>query len=462
MSRDGRQGRARLLVTLGLLCLAVDSLSAQELSVERAHHVMVVKGAQLTALLGQHLDEYHLEAMSHGVLQPIPFQFDEFDQQGNLFFAASGTPIAGTVGILDAHDELVFMYHDAGDKRTPQAPPSSGSVVLELQLQDGEQPRYAYLIKGGSARSDKQYVRYDREQARVETDDYSMQFGHDNPLQWQALRYKHYQDPGKNLIKGLDLNIQFTVFTPWTHASLTQDQLKPRIIGIKQGPVRAIVEMDTMVKIAGISFPFAKLRMSYLFSQGEMASISWGQIPYVGLLMKALYGSDFIDALNFDGLRGAKVMSGKGAREPGIVDGQLSATEKQFAIGVISGDPKRPQTLHLEDNYLCLDTGKGFVSIMLQEFYPESLGAKERKALEDNLALFSHAAGVHYQDDTEHQPELGYRMGLNTKDVHLDLTGSMEMRFGVRRFFLPILDTGGPAQFEREFRHPPNVQVNSM
>jgi hypothetical protein len=447
---------------LVLLCIGTGSTWAQDLSAERAHHVMIVKGVQLAALSGQRLDDYHLEAVSEGALHPIPFQFDEFDRQGNPYFAESGTPIAGQAGVMDGTDELVFMYRDAGDKRTTQMQPSAGSLALELQLQDGAQMRYVYLVKGGNGRSDRRYVNFDRTQMRAQTDDYSMQFGQDNLLQWQGLYYKHYQDPARNLIKGLDLNIHFTVFTPWTHATVTQDQLRPRIIGIKQGPVRTIVEMDTMVKVAGISFPFAKLRMSYLFSQGEMASVSWGQIPYVGLLMKAVYGSDFIDALNFNDLRGAKVMSGKGPREPGIVDGQLSAVEKQLAIGVIAGDPKRPQTLHLEDNYLCLDTGKGFVSLMLQEFYPESLGAGERKALEDNLALFSRVGGVQYQDDAAHGPELGYRMSLNTKDVHLDLTGSMEMRFGVRRFFLPALDEEGPARFEREFRHPPAVHVNSI
>lgn len=458
MSRRGRGRWGQGMGLFGLLLYAA-AVSAQPLSIERAQHVMIVKGAQLGALQGRHLADYHLEAVTEGALRPIPFQFDEFDRQGNPYFAASGTPIAGQADVLDPTDELVFMYRDAGDVRTAQMQPAAGSVALELRLQDGDQTRYVYLVRGGGARSDRRYVRFDETRMRVETDDYGMQFGRDNLLQWQALRYKHYQDPGRNLIKGLDLNIRFAVFTPWTHATVTQDQLKPHVIGIKQGPVRTLVEMDTIVRVAGISFPFAKLRMTYLFSQDEMASISFSQIPYVGLLMKAVYGTDFIDALNFDAMRGARVSSGKGPHEPGIVDGQLSAVEKQLAIGVLTGDPKRPQALHLEDNYLCLETGQGFASVMLQEVYPEMLGASERKALEDNLALFGRAGGVQYQDDAEHGPELGYRMSLNTKDVHLDLTGSMEMRFGVRRFFLQGLDAGGPAQFEREFRHPPRVQI---
>ncbi|MES1994361.1 MAG: hypothetical protein V4457_12420 [Pseudomonadota bacterium] len=463
MSRDGSGFTGVMLMgVLWLILASIVPAYGEELSAERTRHLMIIKGAQLPTLLGAPLDDYHLESVQQAGLEPIAFQFDEFDQQGNPYFAKSGTPIDGKQGVLDGSDELVFMYRDAGPKRNAQINPRQGNVALELQLWDGQEARYVYLVKGGSAQSDKHYVRYDSAKTRVETDDYVLQFADNNLLHWQAHYYKHYQDPSKNLIKGLDLNIHFTVFTPWTQATLTQEQLKPQIIGIKEGPVRAIVEMDTMVKLAGVSFPFAKLRMSYVFSQGEVASISWGQIPYVGLLMKAVYGFDFIDAINFNDLRGSKVMSGKGPREAGVVDGEVAGVEKQLAIGGIVGDVKHPETLHLEDNYLCLDTGKGYVHLAMQEFYPEALSGKERKALEDNLTLFTSALGVQYLDDLTHGPELGYRMGLNAKDIHLDLSGSMEMRFGVRRFFLPTLDAGGPAQFEREFRHPPVLRVSAI
>ena len=462
MFRDGIGCTGAVLMGMvWLLSAVICPAQGEELSVERSRHLMMVKGAELPTVLGTSLDDYHLEAVHAHGLEPIPFQFDEFDQQGNPYFAESGTPVAGDVGKLDGTDELVFMYRDAGPRRDAQMNPREGAIALELQLQDGQATRYVYLVKG-HIQTETRYVRYDVSRARVETDDYVLQFADNNLLHWQSHYYKHYQDPAKNLIKGLDLNIHFAVFTPWTQATLTQEQLKPRIIGIKQGPVRAIVEMDTMIKLAGVSFPFAKLRMSYMFSQGEVASVSWGQIPFVGLLMKAVYAFDFVDAIDFNGLSGSRILSGKGPREAGVVDGQVSGVEKQLAIGGIVGDVKHPETLHLQDNYLCLDTGKGYVHIALQEFYPESLSGKERKALEDNLALFTSALGVQYLDDATHGPELGYRMGLNAKDIHLDLSGSMEMRFGVRRFFLPALDAGGPAQFEREFRHPPTVRVNAV
>ena len=456
-------------------CMAT---SAGELSQERRQHVVVVTAERFgAALSGMAVERLSLQAVRDGELTPIPFQIDEINQRGNPYFPRGGVAIAGEEGAFDANDELVFMLRDSG-RRIDGRVPASGTLAAELRIDLGEDERFVYLVTDAAERSDERYVSYDVERRRAQTDYYTIEFDPDNHLKWRGLYAKHYEHAETNLIDTYNIRMGATVLTPWTGATITNDNLRPTVRGHKVGPVRAIVQMDSSVTIAGISFPFAKIRMHYFFTEREIHSMDLGEIPFIGLVLNVLYGAEIRLSKDFGHLEGARVRTGlSGGWSP--VDGRMDENEKDFGVGGMEGDLRRPETLRLTDNYLALETDSGFAHITMLQVYPESIAA-------DSAGLFEGLAsvdvetptlfGVYYRDDAGsgngsgripgHSPELGYRIVIDEALVHaLDeagINGSAEARFSIRHFILPSFGADGPDGFERQVRNPPAVAVTPL
>jgi hypothetical protein len=82
---------------------------------------VILLGKDLPAWTGRALEKLGLYAVHLGKFLPVPYQFDEYTENGDKVLPDRGpdaNPKDGN-GLLDFQDELVFMAHDLGDRAQP-------------------------------------------------------------------------------------------------------------------------------------------------------------------------------------------------------------------------------------------------------------------------------------------------------------------------------------------------------
>jgi len=91
----------------------------------------------LASLAGKRVEFVRLYAWAGGSFQPIPFQIDENDMQGNKVYPSGehANPEAAN-GLVDKGEELVFMARDCGDRVSPEVFPPGVEISEEMELQD--------------------------------------------------------------------------------------------------------------------------------------------------------------------------------------------------------------------------------------------------------------------------------------------------------------------------------------
>ncbi|MEZ0227060.1 MAG: hypothetical protein ACAI25_00425, partial [Planctomycetota bacterium] len=78
----------------------------------RTEDWVTVTGSQLPRFSGKHKDRIRLFAQKNGSLQPIAFQIDEKNAEGNYCFSEGPADLIvkdSDGGLVDDNDELVFM-----------------------------------------------------------------------------------------------------------------------------------------------------------------------------------------------------------------------------------------------------------------------------------------------------------------------------------------------------------------
>ena len=123
------------LVTLLILFLFAPTVSAFLPSSEEDYYrVIMIDGKELASTLGKALDKLSLFSVIDGVLEPVPFQIDEYNIGGGVFFEEWQEPIDGTRGIMDDNDKLIALYGDSGPRKTPTML-VDGDILAEIELQ---------------------------------------------------------------------------------------------------------------------------------------------------------------------------------------------------------------------------------------------------------------------------------------------------------------------------------------
>ena len=157
----------------------VPFLFAQANSIDRPYDVIQLKGSDLSAYVGQPIDEIHCYAYDAtlGDWQPVPFQIDEKDTSGSYFPQKDG--------LLDTLDEVLFQSTDLGDK----APAGSwvddqvsiNSPRLEFRFDDplssGKSGWVYFFLSPSLDFSTQKYIDYDPITDHVSTNIYDIGHG---------------------------------------------------------------------------------------------------------------------------------------------------------------------------------------------------------------------------------------------------------------------------------------------
>jgi hypothetical protein len=158
-----------VLLSSGAFLGSTSAETVKAKTLTRTEDWVVVQGKDLPRLKGKHKDKLRLYSQKNGALEPIAFQVDEKNADGNYCFSEGPADMIvrdADQGVLDDNDELVFMCKDAGDLATETGFPAGQNAVHLIQLTDpktkGTGWVYAFGFDDPPARSTKRYAWFDK------------------------------------------------------------------------------------------------------------------------------------------------------------------------------------------------------------------------------------------------------------------------------------------------------------
>lgn len=297
-----------------------------------AFKVIQIEGKDLPEVKGAAIDSLSVAAVFDDELMPVPFQIDEYNTAGAVYFKGWDVPLAGTHGIYDATDKLLFMFKDAGQRKTKDMK-YDGEIVAEVELKgkDGVK-RYAYIVRNSRLRSDEQYVRYSSDVARVETDFYSLTYDTKNHLKW--LDFDTPSITGDTLLDSMKVRISGGVLTSLAEISYNNEDLLGQPSGELTGPIRSVTQLRVELSIVGATFVTISLQLHHY-----PKSVLYDIRVVVPAVRRAMFADPKL-SLSIDGnnLLGAKVRTALGPVEGATVDGKIDAIEQEMIASGVDKD----------------------------------------------------------------------------------------------------------------------------
>ena len=222
--------------------------------------VVKLPGGELAGFAGTAIDRLAMFACTGTACHTIPFQVDERDAAGR--WVLDQGPLAAPddpPGVLDAHDLLLFMATDAGDRAQQDALLKATSMnshagedrqfanasgkqapqISEITLRDplDDTTRWAYLVAFAdrAPRAPAAYVAYDPTSDRVRGQRVSLGFVDGVP------GYLAVGD-GANLLDRLKVRASATFLFGLIHFSRSEADLRTQFMGWHAGPRPAGIE----------------------------------------------------------------------------------------------------------------------------------------------------------------------------------------------------------------------------
>ncbi|RLU00327.1 hypothetical protein [Ketobacter sp.] len=396
-----------------------------------AFKVISLDGEDIPWVLDWKLDELSLAAMVDGVMEPIPFQIDQYNTGGAIYFDGWHVPLAGHPERMDATDKLLFLFKDAGARR-PFRTPYDGEMVAEIVTRDRDGvERFVYLVRNSRLRSDEQYVRYSAEIGLVETDFYSLRYNPDNHMKWDDFTYVNYV--GERPLDSLKLRLNTGIITSVTSTELNNDQIVALPSSEIIGPIRTTTQLEVNLYLFGVSIMQMSMQIHH-YPKSIMFDVR-GVIPE--LRRKLMVNPTLTMSVDANRLLGAATYTSAWPDNPGIVDGVVDENEKKMIKAGL--DPA--------DNWIWV-TSKRYLDIV---------------AFVDYLGDFNEPMSLLYEDDLEREdppevfpgqmPNVGYGIEAFPTSGFMGLVVSMFISDGFE---------GDPSQFAPYLRTLPDLEVRAM
>ena len=118
-------------------------------TLDRFYDPVEMRGELFPEMQNSELDHLGLFACSHGKLDLIPYQFDEWTEKGEMILSMGEENNAEESNHkLDPQDQLVFMARDLGDQVEPAKWQKLSSKAMEIEVIDPltQDRGWAYLL----------------------------------------------------------------------------------------------------------------------------------------------------------------------------------------------------------------------------------------------------------------------------------------------------------------------------
>ncbi|MCG8311751.1 MAG: hypothetical protein MI976_00915 [Pseudomonadales bacterium] len=395
-----------------------------------AYKVIQLEGLDIPQAVGIELSDLSLAAVIDDVIEPIPFQIDEYNTGGAIYFKDWDVPIDGTVGLFDTADKLLFVYKDAGPRRQPQHI-VDGELVAEIELKGKDEvSRYVYLMRNSKLRSQEQYVRYSSELARVETDFYNLTYDKENHLKWMEFSARDFI--GEPPLDSMKIRLDAGLVTSFAQTQLNNDEFVALPKGEVIGPIRTTTQLEVTLWLVNIPILEISLQLHHY-----PKAILYDVRVIMPRVRRQLL-SDPILSMSLEGnkLLGSTMRSALGPVDGGIVDGVIDDNEQTM---IESGVDKT-------NNWIWVATQRNLDVVAFFNFLgdtnePISLQLYDSLDNEDPPERFPGQL-----------PNMGYKI-LNFPDSGF---------FGfVVTMFLERGFKGEPEDFTKDLRTTPEIKINS-
>ncbi len=426
---------SRLTGTLLGLLLAGSSFASPTppppLSSIDAYKVITIEGEDMPMALGQNLDDLSIASIQDNVMEPVPFQIDQYNTGGAIYFEGWEVPMAGDAKKLDTTDKLLFLLKDAGVRRQP-GDPYDGEVLAEIKLRDGAgYERFVYLVRGSRLRSEEQYVRYSAEMGLVETDFYSLRYNRKNHLKWDDFQFTNYV--GERPLDSMKLRLNAGLVSSIAPTELNNDDLVAVPTGEKIGPIRTTTQLDFTLYL--LKLPLLQLSLQIHHYPKIIMYDVRGIMP--PLRRQLLDDPSLTMSLDANRLLGSTMRMANGPAEPGIVDGKIDPIEQQMRATHFTRD----------NNWYWVSTKRNLDIV----------------AFLDYLGDFNEPISPFIEDDLTKEdppevfpgqlPNVGYRIDSFPEKGFVGFVVSIYASDGFE---------GDPQQFTRQLRSVPEIQVRPL
>ena len=309
--------------------------NAQTTNAVDKQRVVIIPATAIKSSNGMRIKELSLFAVRNGILNPIPFQLDEMDVDGFVYFKSSKVDIKGVSSVFDGQDNLLFMLSDAGELK-PDNIKTDGVLLAEIKLQTSNGgDRYVYLVKNSILRSDINYVRYSKKDGRVETDQYTLQVDPENAMNWIQFNWDEYTGINEgDPLDTMKIRITAGVGTPFTRLTIGNKEMIAEPIESLSGPIRATTAYKLTAIVLGI--PFLSMNMQI---RRTAFNITYDvRLVMPKLRRKLLFSPSLTLSLDGNQLYGTEIRTALGPEAPAIADGKLSAFEEKLLETGVNND----------------------------------------------------------------------------------------------------------------------------
>lgn len=327
-------------------------------------------------VVGHPLTHYLLTVFNAQGLQVAPLQIDE---QLDTSAASDSSTKTGKQGVFDGNDELLFFTEDLQGARPQVSSDISETsplltwlaqnqlAVYELsvpllasaaetfaQIEDGDQLRHGHDVARASANMGYAYlwvlraavpqsfqsvedrVSYDVQTHFAETDYFSLAATLENPLVWQDVRFQGWPVSPGSFLDTLKIRLTGNTLANTSAITITNKNLRARVTGVRDGPLRASVDVQANMVLAGIPVMHWLIEMQF-YPKSVALNLQSRTPPWVSLLL-----AETALGVSFDGvaLAGARVRASGMPVEMGLVDGKRSAVEGLMAETGFAPDQK--------------------------------------------------------------------------------------------------------------------------
>lgn len=416
-----------------LFCLSSTVFAkTTELNIAEQSKLINISGADLSKIHGNTYKSINVFAVKYGRLINIPSQFNEYAEDGSIYFKKAGVPLKGTADIVDEYDVLKFRLADTGPKLAKQ---SLHNILQEITIDTHHGQRYAYLVKDTYLVSQKSYVNFNEKQGYVKSDFYSQEFAPDNFFIWGDYMYKDYDKDTLNraptILDTMKIRLSGGLLTKQAKITLDNYNLTSSIVEIKRGRVSTTILLKAYLKFAKV--PVMKAWVVFEFNPQSYEFDMRFRIP---LIAKGTIKNPSV-SLSLDGYRlnGSKLSTSWAPQIISTINGRIDDIERELM----------QKNVDNSYNWIWFSTGRGFDLLASVNF------------MED----FDLPIKLVYQDEryTENEPErypgqgpnVGYRIeNLPTAE---DFSMKMEIVFNKNSGDL------SPSKYSEIYYQKPNYSV---
>ncbi|MCG8537904.1 MAG: hypothetical protein MI808_22670, partial [Pseudomonadales bacterium] len=400
------------------------------LPANEAFKVITIEGEDLPSMVGLPLDQLSLAAMVDGQMEPIPFQIDQYNIGGAVYFDGWEVPMAGAADKMDTTDKLLFVFKDAGERRSARSI-YDGDIISEIILRDQQGiERFVYVVLNSRLRSEEQYVRYSAQIGQVETDFYSLTYNAENHLIWDDFRYNSYV--GERPLDALKLVLNGGILTSIAEVELDTENLIAVPKGELIGPIRTTTQLDFVVYFMGL--PILNFGIQIHHYPKSLTYDVRGTIPEFRRMM--VRNPIITMSIDANDLMGATVQTSGIPSVEGLVNGKLDDTEIQIIDAGL--DP--------HNNWIWLNSKRNIDFISYVDYIGEFDSSMRLLYTDDPNATSKNEL---FPGQT---PNLGYVIEEFPMDGFVGIVVSLYMSDGF---------TGNPSEFAPYTRTLPEIEVRS-